>query len=442
MGNNIFKSIGFKIITFYILLSLINISFIISVIFENQVDLISKNTMLESEKQLSQLIGSIKKFTIEIKKGGLFNVKDEKETLSQLMKIISMHYNEFIIFTDKNQVIYKSSPQATLPETFKEDGIRSLTAMAFSGKDYYLRISDDNKIINFYIPLDEFMHGNYILLVKKNIDSLNESLTGLYKQALYIVFVVLFFHLLFAIILYKYIIHPLKIFNETAEKLSNGDLSARVDISGAKDEFHSLSLTFNRMAESIEENIRSFSTEMRTVKNIQRIMNKTDIRDDLTGLLNDTYMTERIEDEINRSKLMQRDISLILINLDNFSKVNEIYGKQTGDIVLLAASKRIIENCSSGDVIARFSGEEFAVLSPEPSRNSILDLSEKIRISMDSNEVVTADGKFIVTVSIGISYIDAGSLSEIRNRNDLIASARSALIKAKSSGKNKVEFNS
>jgi diguanylate cyclase (GGDEF)-like protein len=427
---------------FYVLLSLINLSFVISIIFENQVDLISKNTMLESEKQLSQLIGSMKKFTIEMKKGTLFNIKDDKETLSQFIKIINLHYKDFIIFSDKNVIIFKSSTEISLPETYKEDGLRAMTAMAFSGKDYYLRVDDDNKIIDFYIPINDFLPGNDILFVKKNIKSLNSSLADLYKQSLYIIFVVLFFHVLFAAVLYRYILHPVKILGKAAEKLSEGDLSVRVPVTGGKDEFESLFAAFNKMAESINKNIKSVSTEMKTVKNIQRILEENEIRDELTGLLNNIYISQRIGDELNQSKIKQRDLSLILINIDDFSKVNEVYGKQTGDIVLLEAAKKITENCTAGDIIARLSGEEFAVLSPDPAIDFIIDLAEKIRSSMDKNEIVTPDGRLSVTVSIGISYIKADDLGSIGNKNDVIQIARSALIKAKRSGKNRVEFNS
>ncbi len=72
------RSIGFKILIFYIVLALINISFIISIIFENQIELISKNSKLESEQQISNLIGSLKQFSTEMKKGTLFAYNNEQ----------------------------------------------------------------------------------------------------------------------------------------------------------------------------------------------------------------------------------------------------------------------------------------------------------------------------------------------------------------------------
>lgn len=106
MKNKLYNTIGFKIITYYVFLSLITLSFIISIIFENQVDLISKNTVLESEKQLSQLLSSMKKFSMEMKKGSLFKITNEEETFVQLMNIIKLHYRDFLVFSDKNTVIF------------------------------------------------------------------------------------------------------------------------------------------------------------------------------------------------------------------------------------------------------------------------------------------------------------------------------------------------
>ena len=441
MKHKLFQSIGFKMMVYYILLSLITLSFVITIIFENQVDLISRNVLLESEKQLSQLIDSMRKFSAEMKKGTLFNIKNDRESLSQFVKSIHLYYNDFIIFSNNNSVIYNSSPGRSLPETYKEDLLRSMTTMAFSGKDYYIRVDDQSKIINFYIPLGEFLSEDYILLVRKNINTVSDSLVDLYKQVIYVIFVVLIFHLFFAVILYKSIIQPVRMFGEAAEKLSDGDLSSRVQLSERKDEFASLSFTFNKMAESIEKNIKSFSNEIDTVKNIKNIMSKTEIRDELTGLLSENYFYERIDEELDRSKLKQRDIAVIIINPDDFSKVNGMYGTQTGDIMLKEIARKITGCCTAGDVTARFDGEEFAVLSTESSRDAVSELAEKIRLSVSKSEIVTPDGKFSVTVSLGIAYISFRDLINIENKNDVISSARQALMKAKGSGKNRVESN-
>jgi len=441
MKNKIFKTIGFKIIALYILLSFINLSFVISIIFENQTDLISKNMMLESEKQISQLIGALKKFNIEMKQGNLFKVKDEKENLLQLIKIIGMHYKNFLVVSEKNSIVYKSSSAVSLSEGYKEDIQRSLTASTFSGKDYYLRIDDNDKIVNFYIPLNEFYSGNSVLLVKKNIGSLDDSLTDLYKQAIYIIIVVCSFHIIFAACLYKYIIHPIRIIDEAAQRISRGDLDTRVPITGNNYGFDSLVRTFNSMAASIHENINSISAEMESAKQIKKGFEKNFTRDELTGLLNNYYLSERIEEELKLAKFTQKGFSLCLIDIDDFDKVNEIYGKQTCDIILLETAKKITNNCGSSDIVARSGDEEFAVLSPGSEKENATVFAEKIRSMIEEKEIITPDGKFSITVSIGISYIDARLLNLIDNKNDVIEPARSALKQAKESGKNRIKLN-
>ena len=171
-----------------------------------------------------------------------------------------MHYKDFLVFTDINTVIFKSNPEITVPETSREDGMRSMTAMTFSGKNYYLRIDENHREINFYIPLSEFQSGNSILLIKKNIGILNESLINLYKQAVYVIFVVFFFHVLFAVVLYRSFIHPIKILGDAAGKLADGRLDTRISLAGRNDELKSLADTFNTMAESLHDNISSLSS--------------------------------------------------------------------------------------------------------------------------------------------------------------------------------------
>ena len=140
----------------------------------------------------------MKKFTVEMKKGNLFETASESEALQQLVKIIDLHFREYLIISEKDAILHKSTQNEELPESFKEDTLRAMTASAFSGKDYYLRIDEGKKNVNFYIPLNDFYPGNSILLIKKDISALNRSLADLYKQVSYVILVVVFFHLVFA----------------------------------------------------------------------------------------------------------------------------------------------------------------------------------------------------------------------------------------------------
>jgi len=440
MPSTIFRSLGFKILLFYILLSLISISFVISIIFENQVDLISKNIMLESEKKLFQLMGNLNKLNSEMSQGDLFDVKNEQELLSYLAGAVGMHYEDYIIFSEKNPEIYKSSSDISLPDSFKEDALRSVTTVTFTGKSYYMRIDEKNKLISFYIPLEELNISSNILYIKEKIDILDESLIDLYKQAAYVTIVVLLFHLLFAVILFRFIIQPIFDLKKAAEKLSQGDFNARSGFSDRNDEIGVLAAVFNSMAESIDENINFLSSEMEKNRLIQEKSEIGVIRDDMTGLLNEHYFYERLDEEIKRVNDNPADISLILINIDDFKKINEIFGKQTGDIVLLEIS-RIIKNCSlKNGIVARISGDEFAILPPLSSAETIRETAEKIILSVGQKEIITPDGKLSVTASVGIAYFESEKLHLLESPERILGIAKEALNNAKEKGKSRVEF--
>jgi diguanylate cyclase (GGDEF)-like protein len=440
MKKQIFKSIGLKILSFYIFLSLINISFILSIIFENQVDLITKNTMLESEKQLSELINAIKKFTTEIKQGSLFNVRNEKEILNQIIKTISLHSKNYIIFTEKNDILYKSAEDIILPETYEEDGRRSMTAMTFSGKEYYLRIEEEKKLLNCYIPLGEFLSGTPILLVKKDISIMNTSLRNLYRQAVYVIIVVIFFHLLFALILFRYIIHPINLLSSTAKNILQGDFSGPELPVIRDDELGMLTETFNKMSVSISDNIKNLSAEMETFREKNEKREKTATRDELTSLFNRAYLHERIGEELNKARITKREIAFLQIDLDNFKNINSIYGYQTGNIILLETARIIAGNSGYNDIAARIRDDEFAVLSVNSSLNYIRDMAEKIRSDIEKNEIITPDGKLSITISIGVSYVKDASMAVFDNFNKFTEPAEKALILAKNNGRNRVEF--
>lgn len=442
LKDRVYKSIGFKIIAFYILLALINLSFVISIIFENQVDTIGKNTMLESEKQISELLGAMKKFTVEMKKGNLFQTESENEALNQLIKIINLHFREYLIISEKDSILHKSSLDEELPESFKEDSLRAMTSSAFSGKDYYLRIDEEKKIVNFYIPLNDFYPGNSILLIKKDISALSRSLADLYKQVSYVILVVVFFHIVFAGFLYLSFILPLKSLVTAAKNFSDGDMTARVVISGKSFELDSIASAFNEMAESACNNIIALSTEVESAKNINRKKEMSATRDELTGLMNSNYLSERVDEELRTARSRPGGFSLMIIDIDDFSKINALYGKQTGDIILLETAKKISNSSCESDIQARISDDEFAVLSTGHSRTKIAEIAETIRSSVSANSIVTPDGNFSVTVSIGITTFDPADHKLPLNPENIFKSASSALSKAKAGGKNRVEFES
>jgi diguanylate cyclase (GGDEF)-like protein len=158
------------------------------------------------------------------------------------------------------------------------------------------------------------------------------------------------------------------------------------------------------------------------------------IRDGLTGAFNHRYFQEKLEEELAKAGRYNKDLTLLLLDVDHFKKFNDEYGHQEGDKVL-----RIVSEILQGtvrdkiDTVARYGGEEFAVILPECDGNAGKELAERIRKNIEGHLFKNKDKVlYRVTVSIGLSSYPFDS----SNPGDLIRSSDQALYQAKNDGRN------
>ena len=436
--RNRFRSIGYKIFFLYVLLSLVNVSFIITIIYENQIDLISRNTGLETEKQVTALVASIKRFSLEMKKGDIFDLRSGGNAAKQIVRLVEPHVGDYLVFNEKGDVLLSSGKSVKPPKLYVEDGLRSMTAMAFAGKDYYLRTDKERGMMYFYIPLVDLPLSNSILLVTRELGGMSESLKNLYSQAVYVLVVILFFHGVFAVLLFRYIVNPINLLDRGSRRLMNGDFSTRILLE-RDDEFGSLAETFNRMAESIHDNVRGLADEVEASKESIRKTERSITMDQSTGLFNRYYMSERLREEINRARTRKSGTTFMLVEVDGSVEIDKIYGSQTSNVLLMDIAKTIRRTCADTDTVARFEGLVFAVLSPESPPDHARGLAESIRLAVEERKTVTPDGEFSATVSIGVFHADADSLGTIADVTDIIGRAETAVRQAKQQGGNRTE---
>jgi diguanylate cyclase (GGDEF)-like protein/PAS domain S-box-containing protein len=169
-------------------------------------------------------------------------------------------------------------------------------------------------------------------------------------------------------------------------------------------------------------------------KILQSKLREQAIRDPLTNLFNRRYLEETIEREIARAKREEYQISLLLLDIDHFKKINDSYGHKAGDIYLQALGELIRVQTRRGDVPCRFGGEEFVMVLPNVSAQTAFRRAEEVRQEI-ADMVIHFNGAMLQsTVSIGIAtYPTHGTNSEV-----LIDAADKALYIAKSSGRNLV----
>lgn len=154
------------------------------------------------------------------------------------------------------------------------------------------------------------------------------------------------------------------------------------------------------------------------------------ITDRLTGLYNRLKLDEVLEYEISRSKRYGTALSLIILDIDHFKSVNDIYGHQIGDIVLKEVANTLLSCERESDTIGRWGGEEFLIVLPNTNLAGAMITAEKIRTAIE-NHLFSVVGK--KTASFGVSEF----LVE-ENENSFIERADQALYRAKSGGRNQV----
>lgn len=159
------------------------------------------------------------------------------------------------------------------------------------------------------------------------------------------------------------------------------------------------------------------------------------IKDGLTGLYLRRFLLERMPEELSRHSRRGDEMSFLMIDLDKFKDYNDTFGHIAGDIVLRTVGNLLAEFFAEpGYVVARYGGEEFAVLLPHCSKHKALQLAEKFRKKIESQELLLRREKTHMTVSIGVAaFPQDGQMKE-----DIIYKADKALYKAKQEGRNRV----
>jgi len=195
------------------------------------------------------------------------------------------------------------------------------------------------------------------------------------------------------------------------------------DESFSQDDVHLLN-SLVRQAETAIEN--TFLYEEAT---------RLSITDGLTGLWNRRLFDLRINEELQRAIRFQEPFGLLLVDLDHFKSVNDRYGHQAGDAVLVELARRLTDATREVDVVTRFGGEEFALILPKTPVPGTMRLASKVREVVADEPFAAGNALIPVTVSVGAAAYPDHGLSG----TDLLAAADGALYRAKANGRDRVE---
>jgi two-component system cell cycle response regulator len=177
---------------------------------------------------------------------------------------------------------------------------------------------------------------------------------------------------------------------------------------------------------------RRFGDHLR--ENVQESLTMA-VTDSLTGLNNRRYLTTQLGALIEQSRSGHTDLSMLILDIDHFKRVNDTHGHEAGDEVLKEFAQRLKKAVRGIDIVCRYGGEEFVVLMPDTDPQVAFRVAERIRttVAMEPFRVNRGQRALNITVSIGL-----GTLESNMSQMDLTKSADRALYRAKNEGRNRV----
>ena len=176
----------------------------------------------------------------------------------------------------------------------------------------------------------------------------------------------------------------------------------------------------------------------------RRLLEEQSITDGLTGLRNRRFFDERLQEEFGRAQRYSDPVSLIMLDLDHFKRVNDRYGHQAGDLVLRESADLLRASLRDPDIPARYGGEEFAVLLPKTHVQGALAVAERVwraigartfRHALGEGPGASPPVELRVTASIGVAFFPS---KDITSSELLVKFADEALYQAKRSGRNSI----
>jgi diguanylate cyclase (GGDEF)-like protein len=274
----------------------------------------------------------------------------------------------------------------------------------------------------------------------------DQKVKDLTLQGLALALIVIFLGGLFTFGTARKITSPLSELANVANEMKAGNLSIRANQPKVDDEIGQLSTAFNQMAASIQQRqleLREFADGLERTVNERtaelqeqaKILEEMAITDPLTQAYNRRQFFKLAKIEMERAQNTGVQLSVIVIDADHYKRVNDTFGHQIGDLVLI----KLVEICHGAirktDVFARYGGEEFVILMPETDSETARLIAERIRERVENTRLPVNGQVVQITISLGISTFN--NIQEL-SFDSLLTQADRALYKSKRTGRNRV----
>lgn len=202
-----------------------------------------------------------------------------------------------------------------------------------------------------------------------------------------------------------------------------------------RDREMSLSARFDKQLRQLEKVARISDRYQKMMRDLNIALTEASTHDALTGIANRRLLTERLRDETERAKRYSRPLCIVMIDIDRFKVINDEYGHEVGDHVLMDVVRVMEAEIREHDLCGRWGGEEFLVMMPETTSEQAVRVMERLRQAVAKLRVRVNDDSLSVTVSLGLAQ-----LRPDENYSSTINRADMALLRAKRNGRDCYEL--
>lgn len=408
------KKLTFKIAVYYTLSSILAFSALAFLISTNQLQMLTVNAQFESDKLIYRIHQEI-----------LNNPQEE-----QFLAVVEQYVGQATLLNEKGEALLMLGDKEYSSEELIEGIIKAKLFKSAENRPFFSKLDVEASEIQYFIPLPS---GQYLFipLYLKQIGTELKSTLGLLGVAIGIA---IFFNLFIGLIINNMVIKPIIILQKLTKKVTQGDYVHFRDIR-RQDEIGQIAHSFNLMSDTLKVNQNKLSLKYQQAK----LQANTD---PLTGAYNRRALEDKLRSDLLFCNESNQSISLVMMDIDFFKKVNDTYGHESGDICLKQFVQAISSQIKEEDFLARFGGEEFVLLFHEITALETQKIVERIRQHIESQVIQGDQAEFKITASFGIS--DSTMIHKILKEEkkvdkqvlELLRYADNALYKAKKNGRN------
>lgn len=329
------KSIIFKTVVIYVFVTLINVTVFNVMVFVNQTGLIVENAKLSSQHK-----GSTLRYRIESAVAGAEDLT--ASTLNQILKEASaLGIRDISVFGESGNVFVDVRNNQPTERTEADNAELKMINMAitkrdFEEKQFFHDVKLSTKSIDLYIPFTYSANKIGVVFARIDIRDIDDAMGFLYRQSAVIALIIIAIHVLFAWLLSKMILMPLRELNEATKSIASGQLEIRVPIV-RDDEIGRLASSFNEMSLAI-----------------QRMRDEAKGANPLTGLPGNLAIARHIDECLAQGRI----ICVLYCDLDNFKAYNDKYGFTKGDEAILYTRDCLMQVAKRKDMTDMFVGHE------------------------------------------------------------------------------------